>query len=166
MRGMTDKAVLELLPFHMRLMAVEAAGNGAVYLCMTALAVYLCIVEARELGKLSPLALVADCADNYAFLAFYLALQFGELDYLGRMGLLMAIHAVREILAMRKVMAILALRHDFVPIILSRIVGMVLLMAVGAGKLMLAAFFLQPFELIIVASAAIHRGERLDVHFI
>lgn len=165
-RGMTKKAFLVFLLFHMRLMAVKTTGNGAVHLGMTALAVELCVVDAWELRKLSSLVFVADCTDNHAFLARYRFFQPGKLDYLGCMGLLMTLHACDEILAMRKVVAILAFWHDFVPIALSRVVGVELHMAGSAVKLMLAALVLQPFELIVMASAAFHRGERFDFHCI
>jgi hypothetical protein len=165
-RGMTKKAFPVFLFFHMRLMAVKATGNGSVYLGMATLAVELVVVDAWELRKLSPLALVADCTDNHALLARYRFFQPGKLDYLGRMGLLMALHACDEVLAMRKIVAILAFWHDLVPIAPSRVVGVELHMAGGAVKLMLAALVLQPFELIVMASAAFHRGEWFDFHCI
>jgi hypothetical protein len=163
-RGMTKKAFPVFLLFHMWLMAVKATGNGSVYLGMAALAVELGVVDAWEFRKLSSLVFVADCTDNHAFLARYRFFQPGKLDYLGCMGLLMALHACDKVLSMRKVVAILALWHDLVPIALSWVVGVELRMAGGAVNLMLAALVLQPFELIVMASAAFHRRERFDFH--
>lgn len=164
MRGMTKEAVLELLIFHVRFMTVQAIGNGSVYLGMAALAIELGIVFAWKFCKFISLALVADCTNNHTFLAFHFFFQFGELDYFGRMRLLMAIHARNEILAVGKVVAIPALRHNIVPIAFPRVIGMKLLVAGGAVKLMLAAFVLEPFELIVMTPAALHWGKRLDLH--
>lgn len=166
MRGMTKKAFPVFLFFHMRLMAVKATGNGSVNFGMATLAVELGVVDVWELRKLSSLVFVADCTDNHAFLARHRFFQLGKLDYLGSMGLLMALHACGNVFAMRKVVAILALWHDLVPIALSRVVGVELHMAGGAVKLMLAALVLQPFELIVMASPAFLRGERFDFHCI
>jgi len=165
-RGMTKKAFPVFLLFHMRLMAVKATGNGSVYLGMTSLAVELGVVDAWELRKLGSLIFVADCTDNHTILARYRFFQPGKLDFLGCMGLLMALHACDKILAMHKVVAIPAIWHDLVPIALSRVIGVELHMAGGAVKLMLAALVLQPFELIVMASGAFRRGERFDLHCI
>lgn len=163
-RGMAGKAVLVFHFAVMRLMAVKAAGDGAMDLGVAALAVDLGVVLAGEFGEFGAFIVVTDPADEHSLLSRYFLFQFSELDDLGRMGLLVAVQAGHEILAVGKVMTVLAFGHDLIPIAFPRIIGMELLMAVDTVELMLASFFLEPLELITVAPAALDRGERLYLH--
>lgn len=138
-------------------MAVQATGNGTVYLGMTALTVKLRVVDARKIGEFVSFSLVTNSTDNNAFLVINRLFQLGELDNFGCVRLLMTIHACHEILSMGKVVAFLAFGHNFIPITFSRIVRMELLMAGGAVKLMLSTFVLEPLKLVVVAPAAFHR---------
>lgn len=168
MRRMALEAVLIHLVLDMRLVTVETARDGSVHFRVAPLAVHLRVMLAGELVKLCPLVVMAHPADHLGLFAFrcHGLLQIGELDNLRRMRLLMALHAGREIRSVRQLMTPLALGHDSVPVVLSRVVGMELFVTGRAIHLMLAALVLEPLELIVVTAAAFFRGQRFDVHLV
>ncbi len=67
---MTDQAILKRLALDMGIMTVQATGDVAMFVRMTAVTINLGVVLGGIVGKLGPFLFVADCATNNHLAAF------------------------------------------------------------------------------------------------